>query len=111
MEIYTCEAIRQNDSGRSDGGRVTLEKKGRRDMKISAPLSPVHNLFSSLAFSTKTSPHCGDGATEQASSQDLDYCAELITASALSGLQLELSSRQRAMSRTIRQNVSLEAQM
>jgi hypothetical protein len=33
-------------------------------LNISAPSSPVHDLFSSLAFSMKTSPRCGDGATE-----------------------------------------------
>jgi hypothetical protein len=41
-------------------------------------MSPVHNLFFALTFFTKTIPHCSVGATEQASSQDLDYCAELI---------------------------------
>lgn len=64
-------------------------------MNILAPSSPVHNLRSRLAFSTKTTPACGDWAREQASSQDLDYCAELITASALNGLHLERSSRRR----------------
>jgi hypothetical protein len=58
-------------------------------------MSPVHNLFFALTFFMKTTPHCSVGAIEQASSQDLDYCAELITASALNGSEQNPSSRQR----------------
>jgi hypothetical protein len=38
-------------------------------------MSPVHNLFFALTFLMKTPPHSGVGTIEQASSQDLDYCA------------------------------------
>jgi hypothetical protein len=39
-------------------------KKGAKILNIPAPSSPVHNFFYSLAFSMKTTPHSGDGATE-----------------------------------------------
>jgi hypothetical protein len=58
-------------------------------------MSPVHNLFFALTFFMKATPHSGVGAIEQVSSQDLDYCAELITASALNGSEQNPSSRQR----------------
>jgi len=62
-------------------------------LRISASESPVHNLFAGLVFGMKATPRGGAIATEQASSQDLDYYAELITASALNGLQCNRSLR------------------
>ncbi|TPV98528.1 MAG: hypothetical protein USCAAHI_02023 [Beijerinckiaceae bacterium] len=56
-------------------------------MNIPAPSSPVHDLFSSLAFSMKTSPLVVMGQQNKRPPKTWTAAPNLLTASALNGLR------------------------
>jgi hypothetical protein len=87
MEVYPIETS-------ASRRHVILLKKEAEILCVSPPPRVLSITCSpALSLGMKAAPRCGATTTEQASSQDLDCYAELITTSALNGLRCNRSLR------------------